>query len=70
MADKEDLRVVKTKRNIKSTFLRLLKEKTFEKITVLMLLDKALISKRTLYAHYLDKYDLYAEGFKYCNSGA
>jgi len=58
MADKEDLRVIKTKRNIESTFLRLLKEKTFEKITVLMLLDEALISKGTFYAHYLDKYDL------------
>ena len=58
MADKEDLRVIKTKRNIESTFLRLLKETTFEKITVRMLLDEALISKGTFYAHYLDKYNL------------
>ena len=30
MADKKDLRVIKTKINIESTFLRLLKETTFE----------------------------------------
>jgi AcrR family transcriptional regulator len=58
MADKKDLRVIKTKINIESTFLRLLKETTFEKITVRILLDEALISKGTFYAHYLDKYDL------------
>ena len=58
MAEKEDLRVIKTKNNIERTFLDLLKEKSFEKVTVRLILEKALISKGTFYSHYLDKYDL------------
>ena len=58
MPTKEDLRVVKTKRNIEETFLSLLEKSTFEHITVKQILETALISKGTFYAHYLDKHDL------------
>ena len=58
MTNKEDLRIVKTKRNIENTFLKLLCSHTFEQITVKQILEEALISKGTFYAHYLDKYDL------------
>ena len=58
MSTKEDLRVVKTKRNIEETFLSLLEKSTFEHITVKQILETALISKGTFYAHYLDKHDL------------
>lgn len=58
MSEKEDLRVIKTRRNIEEAFLDLLGEHSFDRITVRQLLDKALISKGTFYAHYLDKYDL------------
>lgn len=58
MSNSEDLRVIKTKRNIEAAFLALLKEHSFDKITVQMLLTQAMISKGTFYAHYLDKYDL------------
>jgi AcrR family transcriptional regulator len=58
MSEKEDLRVIKTKNNIERTFLDLLKEMSFEKVTVRLILEKALISKGTFYSHYLDKYDL------------
>lgn len=58
MTKKEDLRVIKTKKNIEHTFIALLKEMSFEKITVRLILERALISKGTFYAHYLDKYDL------------
>lgn len=58
MPTKEDLRVIKTKRNIEETFLSLLEKSTFEHITVKQILEAALISKGTFYAHYLDKYDL------------
>ena len=58
MPKKEDLRVIKTKKNIEYTFFELLKTMPFEKVTVRLILEKALISKGTFYSHYLDKYDL------------
>lgn len=58
MSDREDLRIVKTRRSIVAAFLELLQVHSFEQITVRQLLEKALISKGTFYAHYLDKYDL------------
>lgn len=58
---KEDLRVVKTKRNIKSEMLELLQKKPVEKITVTELASRAFINKGTFYHHYSDIYDLYQE---------
>ncbi|MBE6092848.1 MAG: TetR/AcrR family transcriptional regulator [Selenomonas ruminantium] len=58
MSGKEDLRIIKTRRNIESTFISLLEKFSFEQITVKKILENALISKGTFYAHYLDKYDL------------
>lgn len=55
---KQDLRVVKTRRNIEDTFLRLLRDVPFERITVKMVVEEALVNKGTFYRHYLDKYDL------------
>ena len=53
-----DLRVIKTKRNIEASFLKLLTQKDFSEITVQNLLDEALINRSTFYKHYKDKYDL------------
>ena len=58
---KEDLRVVKTKRNIKSEMIELLQKKPVEKITVTELASQAFINKGTFYHHYSDIYDLYHE---------
>jgi AcrR family transcriptional regulator len=58
---KEDLRVVKTRRNIKSEMMELLQKKPVEKITVTELASQALINKGTFYHHYSDIYDLYQE---------
>lgn len=58
MENKQDLRVVKTRNNIKSSFIQLLREKDFNNITVQDILDKALINRKTFYNHYQDKYDL------------
>ncbi len=55
---KEDLRIQKTKKNIKETFLTLLDEKPLEKIHVQEILDAAKINRATFYRYYLDKYDL------------
>ena len=55
---KEDLRVQKTKKNIKETFLTLLEEKPLDKVHVQEILDIAQINRATFYKYYLDKYDL------------
>lgn len=55
---KVDLRVVKTRANIKNTFIELLSEKEFNKITIQNILDEALINRSTFYKHYSDKYEL------------
>lgn len=56
--NKTDARVIKTKQRIEATFLRMLAEMPFEKLTTTLLIKECLISKGTFYAHYLDKYDL------------
>lgn len=58
---KEDLRVVKTKKNIKTEMMELLQKKPVEKITVTELASNAFINKGTFYHHYSDIYDLYHE---------
>ena len=55
---KEDLRVIKTKDNIKNSMLHLLKKYEFKYITMSMLVDECRINKTTFYRHYSDKYDL------------
>lgn len=58
MTDKTDRRIVRTKKDIKETFIALLAEKSFEKISVKDITEHANINRGTFYLHYLDKYDL------------
>jgi AcrR family transcriptional regulator len=58
MSQKEDLRVTKTKLAIEKAFLSLLREMPFDKITVQLIANEALVNKGTFYRHYHDKYDL------------
>ncbi|MTV82755.1 TetR/AcrR family transcriptional regulator [Secundilactobacillus folii] len=58
MSNSKDLRVIKTKTTIERAFISLLKNKSFERITVQNILDEALINHKTFYAHYADKYQL------------
>lgn len=58
MEKKTDARVIKTRRLIEATFLELLQDIPFEKLTTTRLIEECLISKGTFYAHFLDKYDL------------
>lgn len=54
----KDIRVLKTIKNIDDTFLKLLKIKSFNDITIKDICDNAMISRSTFYSHYKDKHDL------------
>lgn len=54
----EDLRVVKTRRAIRTAFLNLRRHRALEKVTVLDICRDALINKSTFYHHYRDVFEL------------
>lgn len=58
MKEKVDLRIVKTKKILFDTLLKLMKQKSFDKIKISDICDEALINRSTFYAHYEDKYEL------------
>ena len=61
MREKEDLRVIRTKKALSDAFIRLLSEKTFDDITVNELCEVADIRRATFYKHYSDKYNFLTE---------
>ncbi len=63
MSENVDKRIVKTKKNIKDTFKKLLSEKSFEKITVAEICREGDTSRITFYTYYPDKYALVEEMF-------
>lgn len=67
MREKEDRRVIKTKRNLKQTLEQMLTEKSFDKITVKDLCEQAITSRITFYNYYSDKYALLEDMFKDMN---
>ncbi|MCV3763520.1 TetR/AcrR family transcriptional regulator [Companilactobacillus farciminis] len=54
----EDLRIIKTVRDIQIGFIELLQTKSFDKITVNDICRTSLVGRSTFYHHYTDKYDL------------
>ena len=48
----------KTEKQIETSLLQLMKEQTFETISIRQLIDLAEVNRSTFYRHYLDKYDL------------
>ena len=50
--NQNDLRILKTRQNIRKTFIDMLCEMDFEKITVKELAKRAMINRKTFYAHY------------------
>ena len=58
MNEKTDLRIIKTKKILFDTLLKLMKQKNFDKIKISDICDEALINFSTFYAHYADKYEL------------
>src|SRR4051794_14168414 len=55
---KVDRRIIKSKEAIKNAFIELMSEKNLDEITMQDISDKANVGRRTIYLHYLDKYDL------------
>ncbi len=53
-----DKRIIKTKNNIKQTFIKMLSKKSFEEITIKELCEAAQTSRITFYTHYSDKAEL------------
>jgi len=53
-----DRRIQKTRQLIMNTFVDLLAEKGFEKITINDIAERANINRGTVYLHYVDKFDL------------
>ncbi|CAM3473194.1 MULTISPECIES: TetR/AcrR family transcriptional regulator [Saccharibacillus] len=53
-----DLRVIKTRKAIKTSFLNLIRSKGYDRMTVQDIADEATINRNTFYLHYLDKPDL------------
>ena len=49
---------IRTDKAIMHTFIELLQEKPFEKITVQDILDRTPVTRGTFYAHYQDKYEI------------
>ena len=53
-----DRRIQKTKQAIQVAFVELMSEKSFEKITINEIAERANVNRGTVYLHYTDKFDL------------
>ncbi len=60
MKKKEDLRVVKTKKNLYNGLLLLMKDTSFEDLKVSDICSISLVNRSTFYDHFSDKYELLA----------
>ena len=58
---KQDRRTRYTRQTIKNTFLELLTQKSFTKITVTEICKNAEINRGTFYLHYYDIYDVLSD---------
>ncbi len=53
-----DRRILKSQQAIKEAIIELMSEKNFDQITIQDISDRANVGRRTIYHHYLDKFDL------------
>ena len=56
--EKQDLRIIKTKKVLYMALVDLMREKTFEEIKVSDICKEAHINRSTFYNNFNDKYDL------------
>ncbi len=66
---KEDLRIQKTKKSLRTALMSLLKEKDYEKITVIDICQEALINRMTFYKYYEDKNHLLEDSLETFKNG-
>jgi len=55
---KVDRRIIKSQEAIKKAIIELISEKNFDQITIQDISDRADVSRKTIYLHYADKFDL------------
>lgn len=55
------VRTTKTRKSLIEAFVEIVNEKSFEKVTIQDLTERAQINRATFYAHFQDKYDLLDE---------
>src|SRR3954471_3492473 len=55
---KVDRRILKSQEAIKKALIELMSEKNFDQITIQDISDRANVGRRTIYDHYMDKFDL------------
>ena len=60
--EKKDRRTRRTRQLLRSALLALLKEKSYEEISVQDIIERADVARSTFYMHYLDKDDLLTGG--------
>ncbi|WP_342047180.1 TetR/AcrR family transcriptional regulator [Bacillus sp. OTU530] len=53
-----DRRILRSQEAIKKAFIELMSEKNFDQITIQDIADRANVNRRTIYLHYMDKFDL------------
>lgn len=63
MEYKEDIRIQKTRRDLRNSIINLIIEKPIEKISVTEICNNALINRITFYKYYEDKYTLLDDAF-------
>ncbi len=59
MSDKEDLRIRRTKMLLYNALIELMQTKTYNKISINDICDKAMVHRATFYNHFYDKDDLF-----------
>ena len=55
---KEDIRIQKTRRDLRKAIIELIKEKPIEKVSVTEICEKAMVNRMTFYKYYEDKFTL------------
>ena len=58
MSEQVDVRISKSKAELKKAFLKLLQENAFDRISVMQICKEANITRGTFYKYYEDKYEL------------
>ena len=62
--NKEDLRVIKTRRSLRVAILELSSKTSIDKVSVIDICDNALVNRMTFYKYYQDKFELFQDAIE------